>query len=240
VPITARKISRILLFPLGLALLMAAFLIQEGMAFNVTPQTTPMPTLDRLAEPTLPAEPSPADHGAQVYWLYCMPCHGDKGQGLTDEFRDTYPPEDNNCWGRGCHGRNPYEGGFTLPTIVPQVIGPGSLTKFATGANLNGFIRAAMPFEDPGVLSEEQAWQVTAFILRENGITYPDGLGASNAEQILIAPPQTTPTPPATPGSFPSSSQVENPLNLAFVLSIFLLGGILFLWHTLRRKQNQP
>lgn len=213
---------------------MAAFLIQGGMALSVSPQTTPMPTLDRLAEPTLPVEPSPADHGAQVYWLYCMPCHGDMGQGLTDEFRETYPPEENNCWGRGCHGRNPYEGGFILPTTVPQLIGPGSLTKFATVANLNGFIHAAMPYEDPGVLTEEQAWQVTAFILRENGVSYPEPLDASNAGQILLSPPQTTPTPQ----SFPSSSQMANPLNWALFLPIFLLGGILFLWHTLRRNQN--
>ena len=197
-----------------------------------------MPTLDRLAEPTLPAEPSLADHGAQVYWLYCLPCHGDKGQGLTDEFRETYPPEDNNCWGRGCHGRNPYEGGFTLPTTVPQLIGPGSLTKFASVANLNGLIRAAMPFEDPGVLTEEQAWQVTAFILRENGISYPEQLDASNAGQILLAPSQATPTPAPPPQSLPSSSQMANPLNWTLFLPIFLLGGILFLWHTLRRNQN--
>ena len=197
-----------------------------------------MPPIDRLAEPTLPVESSPADYGAQVYWLYCLPCHGDRGQGLTDEFRKTYPPEDNNCWGRGCHGRNPYEGGFTLPTSVPQLIGPGSLTKFATAANLHGFIRAAMPFEDPGVLTEEQAWQVTAFILRENGISYPDPLDASNANQILLAPSQTTPTPVPTPRSLSSSLQTANPVKWMLFIPVFLLGGILFLWHTLRRNQN--
>jgi cytochrome c len=232
--VSARKLIRILLFPLGLALLSAAFLIQEGMAFNVEPQITPMPTIDRLAEPTLPVEPAPADYGAQVYWLYCMPCHGDFGQGLTDEFRETYPPEDNNCWGRGCHGRNPYEGGFTLPTTVPQVIGPGSLTKFATIANMNGFIRAAMPYEDPGVLTEEQAWQVTAFLLRENGIEYDRYLDASNADQILLpwAVPTPTPTPP-----LPAISS-SNSVRWSFLIPIILLGGLPVIWRVLKRKRQ--
>ena len=215
---------------------MAAFLFQEGMAFNVAPQRTPMPTPDRLAEPTLPASPSQADYGAQLYWLNCMPCHGDVGQGLTDEFRETYPPEDNNCWARGCHGRNPYENGFTLPTTVPRLIGLGALTKFATVANLNGFIRAAMPFEDPGVLTEDEYWKITAFLLRENGITYSEPLDAFNAGQILLALSQTTPTP--MPSPFPSSSLMANSRNWTLFLPIFLLGGILFLWHTLRRNQN--
>jgi mono/diheme cytochrome c family protein len=233
VPFTAQKLIRTFLFPLGLALLMAAFLFQEGTAFNISPQITPMPTLDRLAEPTLPVSPSQADHGAQLYWLHCMPCHGDKGQGLTDEFRDTYPPEDNNCWARGCHGRNPYEDGFTLPTTVPRLIGSGALTKFASVANLNGFIRAAMPFEDPGVLTEDEYWQVTAFLLRENQIGYDEQLDASSAAQILL-PWAQQPTPTPTP--LPLAPSSEDHLNWTIFLLIFLLGGILFLWHTLRRK----
>jgi len=219
---------------------MAASLIQGGTALSVSPQTTPMPTLDRLAEPTLPAAPSQADYGAQLYWLHCLPCHGDVGQGLTDEFRETYPPEDNNCWGRGCHGRNPYEGGFTLPTTVPALIGNGTLTKFATVANLHGFISAAMPFEDPGVLTEDESWQVTAFLLRENGIIYSGPLGASNADQILLSLSQPTPTPEATPAPPSPSPSTANPVNWTLFILIFLLGGILFLWHTLRQRQNQP
>jgi cytochrome c len=195
-----------------------------------------MPTIDRLAEPTLPVEPAQADRGAQVYWLYCLPCHGDVGQGLTDEFRETYPPEDNNCWGRGCHGRNPYEGGFTLPTTVPQVIGPGSLTKFSTVANLNGFIRAAMPYEDPGVLTEEQAWQVTAFLLRENGIEYDRDLVASNADQILL--PWAVPTPTPTPPPSALSASGTGFVRWSLLIPIILLGGLLFMWGILKRKRQ--
>ena len=231
-PLTAQKLTRILLFPLGLALLVAVLHIQEGTALNVSPQTTPMPTPDRLAEPTLPAAPSQADYGAQLYWLHCLPCHGDKGQGLTDEFRKTYPPEDNNCWARGCHGRNPYENGFTLPTSVPRLIGPIALMKFPTAASLRGFISGAMPFQDPGALTEDEYWQVTAFLLRENGIPFNGQLDASTADKVLLPSSQPTPTP--TP--LPASALVGSSTSWTIFLLIFLLGGILFLWHTLRRK----
>ncbi len=93
-----------------------------------------------------------------------------------------------------------------------------------------------MPFEDPGVLTDDEYWQVTAFILRENGITYSGSLDASSADQILLPWAQQIPTPTPILPSLPSSDiAIWIPLVL-----ISLLGGILFLWHTLRRKQIQP
>jgi len=98
-----------------------------------------------------------------------MPCHGDVGQGLTDEFRfREYPPEDTNCWKSGCHGDRPYEDGFTLPKTVPAIIGAGALQKFKTAQELYGFISAAMPFNAPGSLEREQYLFVTAFLLEQN------------------------------------------------------------------------
>jgi cytochrome c len=117
-----------------------------------------------------------------------MPCHGDYGQGLTDEFRQVYPPEDRNCWNSGCHGKRPYDHGFTLPTQIPAVIGNHALQKFPNAAVLRSYIFAAMPYWKPGSLTEEESWQVTAFILRQSGLW--DGRGeinASNADQILVS-----------------------------------------------------
>ena len=54
-------------------------------------QGTPTPTVDRLAAPPTVPAPNQADEGAQLYWLYCQPCHGDQGQGLTDEWRAQFP-----------------------------------------------------------------------------------------------------------------------------------------------------
>lgn len=172
-------------------------------SFNQIQQATPVNTLspfERLAEPTLPAQPLQADQGAQDYWLYCLPCHGDRGQGLTEEFRETYPPEEANCWQAGCHGKSPYENGFTLPTSIPPLIGTGALQKFENSAILRSYIFAAMPYWKPGSLTEEQSWRVTSFLLRENGKwAAQDELSASNADLILVGPPHATPTPQPAP-----------------------------------------
>lgn len=154
--------------------------------------STPEPAPDRLAEPTLPPNPGQADLGAQSYWLNCMPCHGDRGQGLTDEFRNLYPEEDRNCWASGCHGGRPYEDGFTLPTSVPRIIGPPALDHFGTAANLHTFISSAMPYQARGNLDEDTYWQITAFLLRENGENLPNGpLGPDNASQVRLSPEST-------------------------------------------------
>jgi cytochrome c len=187
---------------LGIALLMAGLFFDGGTASSpVSQPATPTSTLspfERLAKPTVPAEPSQADLGAQDYWLYCLPCHGDRGQGLTYEFRETYPPDEVDCWQSGCHGKRPYEDGFSLPTAIPAVIAPDAINKFTDAAQLNSYIRIAMPFWNPGSLTEEEAWRVTAFIMRENGLW--DGVGELNgsiAGEVKI--PRGTPTPFGTP-----------------------------------------
>jgi hypothetical protein len=214
---------RITLFSLGIALLLAGLFFDIGRA---GPQAQATPTRDRLAEPTLPASPSQADRGSQVYWLSCLPCHGDVGQGLTDEFRDTYPEEDRNCWNSGCHGERPYDNGFKLPVKIPAVIGPGTLQKFANASILYGYIRGAMPFWKPGSLTDEKAWEVTAFILRQNGL-WQDGveLNASNAEQVRVGVSATPAmTEPAAGGE--SSTRAAWPIIIGGVV---LLGLILLL-----------
>lgn len=186
-----RKQLRWLLFPLGAALVLVATAFQEGSVLTSPAFQEPTPTFipsDRLAEPTLPADPSEADLGAQDYWLYCMVCHGDVGQGLTDEFRMIYPPEEQTCWQSGCHGARPYENGFTLPTAIPAVIGPNAkITKFADASVLHAFIAAAMPWHQPASLEPEVYWRLTAFLLRENGYENPyEELGPDNAAFIPI------------------------------------------------------
>jgi len=194
-----------------------------------------MPTPDRLAEPTLPPSPSQADYGAQVYWLSCLPCHGDKGQGLTDEFRETYPPEEQYCWERGCHGPDPYESGFTIPTTIPAVIAPDAVSKFTDGAQLHAYIRAAMPFWKPGSLTEEDAWSVTAFILRENGVWNGVGeLSESNAGEVRIG--RGTPTPFVTP----EQVQVDGGSGFnPWLLPIGVLFVLLLVFIILKKIQNR-
>lgn len=193
-----------------------------------------MPTRDRLAEPTLPASPSQADKGSQVYWLSCMPCHGDLGQGLTAEFRNAYPEEDRNCWNSGCHGDRPYDNGFTLPQNVPAVIGDTTLQKFPNAAVLRSYIFSAMPYWKPGSLTEEETLQITAFLLRENELwTAQQEITMANADQIPVGPPPATATP--QPVSAPPSSRTPLLFFGGLIVLIFLL---LFL-KTFRTKRSE-
>lgn len=192
---------------------------------SVTPTASPAATPDRLAQPTLPVAPSQADLGSQVYWLSCLPCHGDVGQGLTDEFRAAYPPEDQYCWERGCHGENPYESGFKLPQTIPAVVGPGALDKYANAAQLNSYIRAAMPYWKPGSLTEDEAWKVTAFLMRENGLwDAREEINASNADLIPVhePEPESTPEVDSPPARIPSIAAA------GFVFLLLVLGILLY------------
>jgi cytochrome c len=229
--VPARSLIRFIVLPFGIALLIAGLFFVGGYD-SLALQT--MPTPDRLAEPTLPPSPSQADYGAQVYWLSCLPCHGDKGQGLTDEFRATYPPEEQYCWESGCHGTNPYESGFTIPKLIPGVIGPEAINKFTDATQLNSYIHAAMPYWKPGSLTEEEAWRVTAFILRENGLWNGNGeLNASNAGEVSIL--RRAPTPLLTP----QQVQAEEGSGINSWLLFFGVLAILFLLFVLKKIQNK-
>ena len=220
----------------GIALLLAGLFFDGGIASSVNQQATPTSTLsafERLAKPTLPAQPSQADLGAQGYWLYCLPCHGDRGQGLTLEFRETYPPDEVNCWQSGCHGKRPYEFGFTLPMKIPPLIGPNALQKFSNAAVLQSYIFAAMPFWKPGSLEQDDVWKITAFLLRENGLwNAREELSASNAGQVVVHEAEATPTPPPGINSFRAASFW--PLLFGPVILVLLI----ILQRTLRKKSS--
>ncbi len=187
------------------------------------------PTPDRLAQPTLPAAPNQADRGAQVYWLSCLPCHGDRGQGLTDEFREVYPPEDRNCWNSGCHGKRPYDNGFTLPTAIPAVVGVEALQKFSNAAVLQAYVKSAMPYWSPGSLSDEESWETTAFILRQSGVWNADSeLDSTNAAQVTISAQGESQTLQSVHGETG---------NIA--LSVFLILALFLIFLAYRRKRKR-
>jgi mono/diheme cytochrome c family protein len=207
---------------------------------------TPVPTIDRLAAPPTVPSPTQADEGAQLYWLHCQPCHGDQGQGLTDEWRMQYPEEDRNCWNSGCHGRNPYEGGFTVPTVVPAVIGDGSLARFETIGDLYEYMRVAMPLSFPGTLTEEEYLAITAYLARAHGVWDGRRLNAARAHELRLQPPGTaavepsdelvnqtgglTPTPElvVTAVTLTAAAEHTPELNwpLALIIILLIVGGI--------------
>ena len=200
-------------------------------------QEMPTPTEDRLAAPEMPAEPGQADLGAMVYYLVCMSCHGDRGQGLTDEWRSAWAEGDQNCWQPKCHGANHPEHGFELVRYVPPVVGESVMARYETAASLHAYISERMPWQDPGAQTEEEYWQVTAHILRANGIeTGVEELGPENAAQVPVAaasrgeaPALPQPTALDLPPPHPASTNL--PVIAAALVALLALILAWAIWH---------
>lgn len=99
----------------------------------------------------LPAGSGTAKDGAQVYEVRCKECHGDQGVGGDHA---------------GLVG-NPEQLKQTPPLKTV-----GSYWPYAT--TLFDYTRRAMPFEEPGTLSADQVYAVTAYILHLNGLVAED------------------------------------------------------------------
>lgn len=177
---------------LGILLAFVSILLIITPSYNRSAAATPeiTPALDRLAKPEIPDDPSQADLGAVDYWFSCMVCHGDRGQGLTEEWRAAAGQEDMNCWQSRCHASNHPPEGFVLPTYAPRIIGEYALFRFETALDLYEFISTKMPWQMPGLLEDTTYWQLSAFLLRENAIPFQENglLNAYNADSIRIRP----------------------------------------------------
>src|SRR5512147_1586890 len=154
-----------------------------------TPDAQPTPTFDkqRLEKPVVASDNTEQlKKGSLIYWGVCMACHGDIGQGLTEEWRDAYG-QDRNCWQSGCHGRDHPPEGFFIPKdlTIPPVAGPGRLTRFNNAQEMHDFILASMPWWKPGSLTDEEAWQATSYILSLHKVMPKDfDLTDTNASAI--------------------------------------------------------
>lgn len=210
-------------------------------AQEATPTPAATPTADRLAAPPTVENPNQADEGAQLYWLHCLPCHGDQGQGLTDEWRAQYPPEDQNCWESGCHGNRPYEEGFVLPTAVPPLVGEGSLQRFESWGQVFDFMRAAMPYQAAGSLTEEEYLAILAFMARANGRWDGTVFNTNNIAAHSVRPLTPTPPPTATATIIPPTVLPPSPtpnsnliLPAALVTVLVLAAFAVALWRNRR------
>lgn len=215
----------------------ALFFLSVSLTNAQTNQPEPVatPTVDRLAAPPTVPSPTQADDGAQLFWLHCQPCHGDKGQGFSDapddDWRAQYPMEDQFCWNSGCHGPRPYENGFTIPRKVPAVLGENTLTRFATMEEVYTYISVNMPHQWPGILEDEEYMAITAFFAREHGVWQGQQLTKDELANLRLRP---LPTPAPSPTPPPAAPEPENAsLSWAWfagmgTLLILLLGG--FVW----------
>jgi quinol-cytochrome oxidoreductase complex cytochrome b subunit/mono/diheme cytochrome c family protein len=181
----------VFIFSLGATFLMlTAGVATSGLNEDPGAVVTATPTFDisRLQQPATPAVPLQADNGAQVYWGMCMSCHGDRGQGLTAEWRDSFGMEARDCWASGCHGEDAPQNSFQIPAKgAPTVAGAGSLARFSNAYELKTYITETMPLFPPGSLTQEQAWDLTAYLMQMNEVQ-PAGLtlGQTNGAAIPV------------------------------------------------------
>jgi cytochrome c5 len=175
-----------------------------------TPTMAGMEERRRVLLPPLPASATQADRGAQVYMLVCSACHGSEGQGLTDAWRATWAPKDQNCWQTKCHAASHPPDGFELPRYVPPVVGPMMSAHFRTALDLHDYIRTAMPWHDPGSLLDDQYWDITAFVIRLMGVDPGrmtlDPQSAAHLELPRVQGEAGVVTPLASPTAVPSDS----------------------------------
>jgi hypothetical protein len=182
---------------------------------------SPTPTYDPFAQPPLSEHPTQLESGRYLFWRYCMPCHGDVGQGLTDEFRLQWEPEHQNCWARGCHsGRYPTDS-FPVPTVVPPLVNVGVLERYSPDA-LFEYLRLTHPPEDPGLLTDEEYRAVVAFLYHMNDAPFP--AATATPAPTLLPTPSFTPTP-----NRPPSNEATRPFWLwSLLIPILLLVFFIF------------
>ncbi len=131
-------------------------------------------------EPAPPAEVTPTDEmlaaaalaeqygtGKEVYAKACASCHGDNGEGNPKNpalVGDTALPEKTT---------------FKKSKIRKKV-------AFKTAKDVLDFIKAKMPLDKPGTLSEDEYLAVEAWFLNENKVALDKKLTAETAATINL------------------------------------------------------
>ncbi|MGB8984521.1 MAG: cytochrome b N-terminal domain-containing protein, partial [Anaerolineales bacterium] len=204
--------------------------LQSTSTSTPTPQPTPTFDLQRLEKPVVaPDNSEQLKKGAEIYWGICMACHGDVGQGLTEEWRDAFGTEDRNCWQSECHGPDHPPQGFLIPKdkLAPGVAGSSKLTRFKNAQELHDYILANMPWWDPGQLTTEQTWQVTSYILSLHKVM-PDRFELTDTNASAIRTQSAVPQPG------------DDQPALVLLTGILALAGIGMVVQDLRRNRVRP
>jgi len=206
----------------------------------------------RILRSPLPASATQADRGAQVYTLVCSACHGNRGQGLTGEWRATWAPEDQNCWQAKCHAPSHPPDGFEIPRYAPPVVSPAMPARFRTALDFYEYISTTMPWHEPASLQEDEYWEVTAYLVRENKvdsilvpldreraagmIMQPAAVGAATPAPLMPAPAPDHPSPsPTVPSALLAESAPSTRIPDWVLVLIVVLGGLgLGIWFWLR------
>lgn len=108
----------------------------------------------------LPPGSGSAADGAKLYAQKCASCHGDNGQGMPP----AYP---------ALIGRDPKGEGFVFASDPKLVRTIGNYWPNAT--TIFDYVRRAMPFAQPGSLSSDETYAITAYLLAANKVI-PDSV----------------------------------------------------------------
>jgi S-disulfanyl-L-cysteine oxidoreductase SoxD len=103
----------------------------------------------------LPAGSGTAAQGAAVYATNCATCHGNDGEGKPPYPQLLGGPRGNVD--------------FSTDAKIPRTI--GNYWPYAT--TLFDYIRRAMPLTSPGILTPDQTYAVTAYLLSRDGVIPP-------------------------------------------------------------------
>ena len=180
------------------------------------------PTIDPLSEPPLPSNPTELELGQNRYWHWCMTCHGDRGQGLTDEFRRIWPEDHQNCWARGCHTGRPDDLGFPIPTVVPAIVDGTHLSRFPSLQEFADYLQSTHPPQSPGILTVEEYHAIALFVFTMNGRLIDS---ATPTVMPILTPTETLiPVIKTTAGSNFTLAIVSAALT-AFAVVIFIFLG---------------
>ena len=131
--------------------------------------------------------------GAELFDYHCADCHGDTAAGFA-EAKLAFPEDHQHC--TRCHKPNNTKIMANMP-ITPDnafnvgepstLRGEGALQTFPNAAALHAYMRGTMPRYEPGRLSDEEYWALTAFLLSLHG-PLPDGtLDANSAQAYELA-----------------------------------------------------
>lgn len=216
------------LLPFIFSLLAIGLLWPLTLATAQAQQATP--GYDPLVEPTVPPNPRELDTGGNLYWHWCMTCHGDFGQGLTDEWRSVWEEDHQNCWGRGCHAGRPGDTGFPIPTVVPAIA--NGLPGFASLDELYAYLKDTHPPQHPGLLEDQEYHAIAVYVFAMN---------QRSQEQPSATPfASATPAPTVilstmTPVPAPASQDSNTPWFL-LALGAALLGALFVLVQVRARR----
>ncbi|MEH6556204.1 MAG: cytochrome c [Oceanicoccus sp.] len=128
-----------------------------GLGRDVSPQEIQLWDIDIRPDGSgLPAGEGTVAQGEVLYSQQCMSCHGDKGVGGVNEALVGRIADDAFPFGRD-------------PGIKKTI---GNYWPYAT--TVFDYIRRAMPFPQPGSLSNDEVYSVVAYLLYLNAIVDED------------------------------------------------------------------